>query len=224
MRNIKILIFLIGIGISLNLFTQANAQTDTPDEPAQTTDGPEGSEISPSNTFSDEKKFGLGITFGQTLLTGDDSGGEKGFNDTLGFGLSASYRLRDRLNMALKYWTSSHDGVEKTSGDLRRSHVTGEVSYYFARGTFSPYGVAGAGVYSSEFRPSSQQKLANIDSSSIQTFGLLVGAGIDFEIAKRFIVGVGVTRHHSFKRKNEEREVNEAVPFHTVALTGTIYF
>ncbi len=209
----------------LSLIVPAMAQTpqETP-PPGTTTAGPEGSEITPDEDFSQGENLGIGVTFGQTFLTGDDAGNKTGFNNAVGQGVFLTYRYRERLNVALKYWTSQHDGREKPTGDLNRSHVTIELETYLFRGLFSPYGIGGAGVYFSEFSPSSKQKRTGIKSSSVSTFGVLIGGGVDFEIQKNFVLGLSAIQHYSFKRRNSERKVDEAGPVRTVSLSAKTYF
>lgn len=225
--------FILMFSFCFGSFNLAMAQTDSTedstkitesDDDVKTTDGPEGSEISPTDRWEDDKKIGVGATMGQTLLGGDESRSKKGFNNALGYGVFFTYRFRERLNLALNYWSSSHDGIEKENGDLRRSHLTGELNYYFRRGIFSPYALLGAGIYSSDFRPSSMQRRNGVDSSTVQVFGVAAGLGIDFEIIPAFVLGVGWTHHHSFKREDSDRKVDEAIPFNNVNLKGTVYF
>jgi outer membrane protein W len=199
-------------------------ETETPPPPGTTTAGPEGSEITPDEAFVMEKKMGIGITFGQTLLTGDERNQKTGFNNAIGQSVFLTYRFRERLNVALKYWTSQHEGRNSTSGHLKRAHITTELDYYLQRGIFSPYLIGGAGIYFSEFRPDALQKQAGIGSSSVNTFGVLFGAGVDFEINKNFILGLSATQHHSFKSHNAERGVEEAVPFQAVGMSAKTYF
>ncbi|MBF0276899.1 MAG: porin family protein [SAR324 cluster bacterium] len=196
----------------------------SPPQPGTSTAGPEGSEIASDENLFQEKKVGIGLSFGQILLTGDDAKSETGFNDAIGQGVFLIYRYRERLNIALKFLSSQHEGRRSSTGNLKRSQVTTQLEYFLDRGIFSPYGIVGAGIYFSDFNPSTEEKQAGISSSSVNTFGVLVGAGVDFEIDKNFTLGLSAIRHQSFKSQNSEREVNEAEPLHMIAMSAKTFF
>ncbi len=221
----KVVILCVFLGMCLPAFGQTNGEETTPDpvEPGTRTDGPEGSEITPSDA-SDFKRFGVGLILGQTLLSGDEADRDTGFNNTLSGGVVGHYRFKKHLTTSVKYWSSQHDSIKDGQGNLTRSNLTGELRYYSARGVFAPYGLVGAGLYFADFDPSSEQEAAGVDSSSVSTFGVLLGGGVDFEVAKSFVLGLDAVWNHSFARRNSDREVKEAEPFLTVGLNFNVYF
>lgn len=228
---LKILFLSLGIfsWVGFVVLVQANTQiTENSEfilEPlllAQTTQGPEESEFAYAEE-EEPQRFGIQLSVGQTLLTGEEASSEKGFNNALGGGLGMIFRYTQQLNLSLEYWASKHEGIQN-DGVLQKSHVAATLDYALQRGFFSPFGIIGAGLYFSSFSPGQMQKQAGLVSSTADTFGIVLGLGGRLDLANNFDVSLRAVRHHSFKYKNSKNQTEELLPFTIIGLMGTFYF